>query len=321
MFGPLLVSRVVIGIPNLQPDSDGSCPPNLWQRLSKAVCRTVIHARGRIVVNDSKKLHTRASGLKHLERGILSFAALADHRPTTVDEWLDCLGENCHHRIAPSMPWYRPSLDYPWSPIPCAMTRGEVAVARSLLATTAARIGIKMLDMNAAVVLEDRFNQMVFSTRSKATTTFTFVAKHLQAIWDDHGHHNPTVIVDRQSGRMRYRELLGMVFPDSVLKIVDETPQSSVYTLSSVGKEPLRRMKIRFEVDGDARHMPVALASMVSKYTRELMMTRFKNWFSHKVPHIKPTAGYGRDAKRFWQEIQPVLPQLQIQPSYLRRIS
>ena len=62
MFGPLLVSRAVLGIPQLQPNDDGTNPPQMWQRLSKAVCRKGNDRRGRIAVNDSKKLHTPSAG-------------------------------------------------------------------------------------------------------------------------------------------------------------------------------------------------------------------------------------------------------------------
>ena len=79
-------------------------------------------------------------------------------------------------------------------------------------------------------------------------------------------------------------------------------------------------MIVRFEVNGDGNHMPVALASMVSKYTRELLMARFQAWFARRAPRVKPTAGYGSDAKRFWQDIEPILPQLSIQPHDLRRM-
>ena len=218
------------------------------------------------------------------------------------------------------MPWYLPTPDRPWAPLPCAMTSGEAAVSRSLLAMVAKRIGVQVLDLGAAVVFEDRFNRMVASTRSKAATSFTFVAQHLRAIWDGYGHHRPLVTVDRQSGRVRYRELLAMAFPESQIRVLEEAPVASAYRLSSTGgAAPVRGMTVRFEVDADSRHMPVALASMISKYTRELMMMRFKDWFSHAAPHIKPTAGYGSDAKRFWQEVQPILPDLQIQASHLRR--
>jgi len=319
MFGPLLVSRAVIRVPNLEPDADGANPPRMWQRLSKAVCRNLATRKGRLPVNDSKKLHTKASGIKHLEASVLSFAALAGHRPTTVDQWLDCLGETCHRHLD-HLPWYQPTTQMPWSALPCANTQGELAVARSLLATTIQRIGVEVPDMSAAVVLEDRFNSMVAATRSKAATSFTFVAGHLKAIWEQHGHHQPVVIVDRQSGRVRYRELLAMTFPDTQMQVLEESPHTSAYRIESAShSQPKRRMCIRFEVNGDGRHMPTALASMVSKYTRELLMHRFKAWFAKQAPQIKPTAGYGQDAKRFWEELQPILPELSIQPHHLRR--
>jgi len=214
-----------------------------------------------------------------------------------------------------------------------------MAIARSLLAGTTRKAGVDVLDLGAAVVFEDRFNQMVSATRSKAAVSFTFVAGHLRSIWDRFGVHHPRVVVDRQSGRMHYRELLSMTFPEADLTILDETPASSSYrleakaphatepktstheTTGSNAIKPPRAMTISFEVDSEQQHMPVALASMVSKYTRELLMSRFQMWFLAHAPHISPTAGYAADAKRFWEEIQPELKRLSIDPGRLARLA
>jgi ribonuclease HII len=67
--------------------------------------------------------------------------------------------------------------------------------------------------------------------------------------------------------------------------------------------------------------MPVALASMIAKYTRELLMVRFQEWFTRRAPQVRPTAGYALDAKRFWAEIQPLLPALAVDPAVLRRMA
>jgi hypothetical protein len=282
LFGPLLVARMVIAVPKLEPDAP---PPPLWQRLAKAVCRDLSGRKGRIAVNDSKKLHTPASrapsrrgtdgwdaaagaaiaveelpqgeatdgalgsdgalgargvsggeepiapaAVKHLERGVLAFAALAGHKPECVGSWLDCLGNTCH-REAGALPWYAPTPRCPWQALPCANTFGEIAVARNLLADTAGRVGVQVLDLGAAVVFEDHFNQMLETTRSKAATSFTFVGAHLRRVWDAFGHHRPTVVVDRQGGRLRYRELLAMIFPEAQLRVVDETEACSEYRL------------------------------------------------------------------------------------------
>jgi len=379
MFGPLLVGRMVLGFPSVnRADGDDAAAPftgkQLWKKLSKAVCKDLTNRKGRIAVNDSKKLKlhakhdsgrvataapsavesesdgvesidaappaavaTLAAGtavapapisfkhLEHLERGVLAFSALAGQRAANVCEWLDGLGEVCHHNLT-ALPWYEPTDAHPWNALPCACTEGEIAVARNMLAAAAKSAGVEVLDLGAAVVFEDRFNKMAAATRSKAATSFTFVAGHLRAVWDNHGQHNPNVIVDRQSGRMHYRELLAMNFPEADLTILDETPERSAYRLIENAARanvhdtsPRRAMTVSFEVDSEAQHMPVALASMISKYTRELLMARFQTWFQQRAPHIRPTAGYALDAKRFWEEIQPLLPQLSIAPHQLAR--
>ena len=317
MFGPLLVGRAVLAIPNLPSDAD---PPHLWQRLSKAVCRNLSSRKGRIAINDSKQLKTQASGIKHLEVGCLAFAALAGIQPRCVGDWLDGLGESCHQKLD-HLPWYAPDDDRPWDPLPAANTDGELAVARGMLVSTANRIGVTAPDLGAAVVFEDRFNQMVANTRSKAATSFTFVARHLSHIWNEFGEHDPFVVVDRQSGRTRYLELLQLNFPGAMISIVEESETRSAYVLEEpgVGGAAGRRMRITFTVEAEQAHMPVALASMISKYTRELLMARFNAYFARHAPGIRPTAGYATDARRFWQEIEPHLPALAIEPTRLCR--
>ncbi len=313
MFGPLTVGRMVLGLPDHPVDA---APPALWQKLHAAVCKTHTGRKGRLVINDSKKVYTPAQGLRHLELGVLAFAALAGREAHCVATLLDALGETTHRQLA-ATPWYDCDETNPWNPLPTACTEGELAVARNLLGTTARRVGVEVLDMGAAVVFEDRFNRMVTATRSKAATSFTFVAGHLLAIWNQFGQHHPTVIVDRQGGRAHYRELLAMTFPDVSLAILEENETCSTYRLA----EKHRAMTISFLVEADAGHMPVALASMVSKYTRELLMARFNAWFAARAPHIKPTAGYATDANRFWAEVQPLLSQWGIAPDQLRRLS
>lgn len=312
LLGPLLVGRAVMAIPALA--SDAGNPPQLWKRLSRAVCRNLTHRKGRIAVNDSKKLHSQTVGLTHLERGVLSFAALAGHQPADVGQWLDVLGETSHRELD-HLPWYAPAMRN-WEPLPCTCTAGEIAVARGLLTTTAKRIGVEMLDLGAAVVFEDRFNRMVSATRSKAAASFTFVGSHLQHIWEQFGEHDPFVAVDRQSGRTHYREPLALMLPEATMTVLEEGPEASAYRLQGRG----RAMTVRFEVEAELQHMPVALASMISKYTRELLMNRFNAWFTQRAPHIKPTAGYAQDGRRFLNEITPILPQLKLRPEQLARI-
>ncbi|MEZ6191846.1 MAG: hypothetical protein R3C45_11240 [Phycisphaerales bacterium] len=317
LLGPLVIGRAVMVIPGLAPDAPA---PDMWLRLSKAVCKRVGDRAGRIAVNDSKKLKTKAAGLKHLEMGCLTFAGLMQephNRPATLDAWLDLLGEKSH-RSPNLLPWYAATDDHHWQAMPAAVTPGEVAVAGAMLDSCTQRIGVHLAGFGAAVVFEDRFNNMVAATRSKASVSFTFVAGHLMHVWETYGQHRPTVVVDRQGGRTHYRDLLALNFPDTRVDVLEESQNLSVYEISQSKDKP-RSMRVSFMVDAEESHMPVALASMVSKYTRELLMDRLNAYFAKRVPGLKPTAGYAKDGKRFLDDLTPHLADLGIDPGTLRR--
>jgi hypothetical protein len=63
----------------------------------------------------------------------------------------------------------------------------------------------------------------------------------------------------------------------------------------------------------------VALASMVSKYVRELSMLLFNGFWAEYVPGLKPTAGYPGDSHRFRTDIAEAQLQLGIADSILWR--
>lgn len=349
-FGPLTVGCCVLRVPKLDHDAP---LPDLWARLNKAVCRRLSGRNGRVVVNDSKKLTTRAAGIAHLELGCLAFASLLEERWKSgkaknlenrdgwdVGSWLDAMGQDAHRSLA-GLPWYSVEEVGPWAALPVAADAGELAVGRGMLKQTSGRIGVEVADLRCAVVFEDQFNRMVDATRSKAATSFTFVAGHLQQVWQRHGHDRPTVVVDRQSGRMRYRDVLAMNFDGCSVSILEETPGLSSYLVeagngvqaSGIGPEerdsvppdprsPVpgpREMTVHFQTEAEQHHMPVALASMLAKYNRELLMARFQTYFTKHIPGVAPTKGYGSDAKRFWKEVQPHLARLKLDGRTLRR--
>ena len=105
LLGPLVIGRSVITIPKLNHDAP---TPDLWLRLGKAVCRRLSDKAGRIAVNDSKKLTTKAAGVKHLELGCLAFTALDqshDQPPQTLGAWLDRLILGSSHLWSQSKTW------------------------------------------------------------------------------------------------------------------------------------------------------------------------------------------------------------------------
>ncbi|BAM04112.1 ribonuclease H family protein [Phycisphaera mikurensis] len=318
LFGPLTVGRCVLEIgalpsPAAGPDPLAWRPPDLWARLSRVVCRTVGEARrsGRIPVNDSKKLTGRAAGLAHLERGVLAFADLAGQRPATEAAWFDAVAAGLP---TPLPPWYRAA---PTPPLPASVPAGELAVARGQLAAAAARIGVAAAPFSVAVVLEDAFNAEAGGPGGKAAVNLARAMGRLRELWRTRGGDGPVVAVDRQGGRTRYGAALRAALPGARLEVLAETPSLSAYRLLGDG----RWMLVRFEVQAEERHLPVALASMAAKYSRELLMARFAAFFAAACPGVASTKGYGVDAARFAREIEPRLPGLGIAMGALRRRS
>ena len=79
-------------------------------------------------------------------------------------------------------------------------------------------------------------------------------------------------------------------------------------------------MQLRFGESADDRHLPVALASLAAKQTRERMMDLFNAWWREREPGIAPTKGYGVDGKRFLADALPLLPRLELDERILRRM-
>ncbi|MEM9702931.1 MAG: hypothetical protein AAF907_10870, partial [Planctomycetota bacterium] len=86
---------------------------------------------------------------------------------------------------------------------------------------------------------------------------------------------------------------------DELPTIVRESAAGSEYTLTA------GRHRIAFRPRNEA-FGPVALASLIAKFTRELLMDRFNAWWTEHLPGLKPTAGYPTDAARFRRETAAV---------------
>ena len=78
-------------------------------------------------------------------------------------------------------------------------------------------------------------------------------------------------------------------------------------------------MKLSFLREAESQHLPVALASMIAKYVRELRMLRLNRFFQQQMPALAPTAGYVKDARRYLAEIEPVIDRLGLKRSELIR--
>jgi len=74
-------------------------------------------------------------------------------------------------------------------------------------------------------------------------------------------------------------------FTQSQIETVKEVRSHSIYRISELGL-------VTFEVDADAHHMPVGLASMLGKYIRELAMERQNQFYLNHEPSLRRVSGY-----------------------------
>ncbi len=148
------------------------------------------------------------------------------------------------------------------------------------------------------------YNQQVAVVKNKARVLFTAVASLIQRAFDDSGDQMLQVIIDRQGGRSSYSRLLGVMFSGLELKVIRQDKSISSYELHGRGKT----MRLHFVTKADLRYMPVSLASMTSKYVRELLVGSINSYFINNCRHLKPTAGYWQDGLRFIKDLEEHLP-------------
>jgi hypothetical protein len=128
------------------------------------------------------------------------------------------------------------------------------------------------------------------------------------------GDHRISVLCDKHGGRDRYLPLLMNCFPDRFIEVVSEGRLRSVYRFGPAQ----RRVQIAFQARGES-HLPTALASMASKYLRELAMHAFNDFWRQQVADLRPTAGYPIDARRFKADIAAAQQSLGIEDRILWR--
>ena len=163
--------------------------------------------------------------------------------------------------------------------------------------------------MQTIVVGADHFNALCERAGTKGAVLGHCLSQLVRQLWHLTAEGHPLAfMVDKHGGRNTYAALLQDAVPEGMVLAHQEGMARSVYTVHGVEPE----VRFTFQPRADAEHFCVALASMVSKYLRELLMKEFNGFWQTQVPGLTPTAGYPGDAARFFKAIQPALERLKI---------
>jgi ribonuclease HII len=303
LLGPLVVSSSTFSLPS------HLLTTNLWQVLRRSVGNRRKRLAGRLLITDSKKAYSRAVGIKHLERTVLGALKYLGKEPATLTELIEILCPGCLERLS-AYPWYEGAGSY------CVSSdAADKAIASAVLADDMSLNGIELLELKSYCLDVGYYNKMVASVKNKANVLFSATSSLIKRAFDNFAGDDLQIIVDRQGGRIHYRKHLQRMFSDVELKILSENPTASSYELRAGSKG----MRLHFVVGADERFLPVSLASMVSKYLRELLVHNINRYFAGFHSDLKPTAGYWKDGLRFIEDLKTNIPHLQVDMDQLVR--
>ena len=290
-LGPLVISASVWKVDSLRHI-------DLFSRLRDVICRPhEVACEDGVRVGDSKELYKPGQGLAGLEEGVLTFLATLKKKPRSWKKIWDVLASEDSGNLV-HLPWYREFDDR----LPVEITLKDVNRRADRLLTTCRQVGCIPTQIASRVVCPPDFNELCEQYGNKAAALSQTTLRLVRHVVDKLPQGEPVYILcDKHGGRNKYGPLLNDVFPEKLAMVQKESRTESTYQLGN-GKE---RREIVFRAKADSVFLPSALASMVSKYLRELAMRAFNDFWAAHVTGLRPTAGYPMDAKRFKKEIEP----------------
>ena len=131
--------------------------------------------------------------------------------------------------------------------------------------------GVRLVGVFCRAVFPCEFNELVGAS-NKADALSRITLGLVGDALDSHPPARTVVFCDKHGGRDYYLPLLQQQFPDNWIEVRRQSGMASDYRFG--GEE--RPVEIGFYVGGE-RFLPVALASMTSKYIRETAMHRSTN--------------------------------------------
>lgn len=295
ILGPLVVSAVEFAVPDELLKSD------MWHLLNGSVSDSKKHLSGRLLIADSKKAYNRSAGLGHLQRTVLASLACLEKKPENFDQLLSMLCPECKDRLS-GYPWYNGRLDCRFD-----VDEDDIAIAAKTFRADLDASQMKLLNISSFCFDVGYYNEMVGKVKNKSTVLFTALCGLIQKALTRSNGQNLQIVIDRQGGRTHYTQPLRRMFSQMNLTVLKENDKLSSYELTGSDKT----VRLHFIVKADDNHLPAALASMTSKFLREILIQRINAYFATHCADLKPTAGYWKDGCRFIEDLKKLIPHIE----------
>jgi ribonuclease HII len=296
-LGPLVVTAT------MWHAADGAID-SLYDRLSEVVAADPEDDDDpRLWIADSKMVYSPAAGLAKLEHNVLAALRACGRRPASFRELLVDVAH-----LGESDEWDRPWHGEATATLPhqCCAEACDRAAARFAAGLQSA--GVTLVAVRSRCVFPAEFNAGVERYGNKANLLTRTTLELVRAIYDqldgdgrapgDDGRDDVVIWCDKHGGRNAYAAALQEHLVDDLVQTVCESRAASRYRF----RRGPRACEIGFYTEGESQ-LATALASMVSKYLRELAMHAWNAYWCGLLPNIRPTAGYPGDARRYKREI------------------
>lgn len=262
LLGPLVVTAVSLGLARYSPARHGALGRELGIDDSKATS-----AFGQMA---------RAEGL-----ALAAIEALSGRTAAHVDELFEDLLLDAPSELRRPCP--AGSLAQCWSaPLALPCFGGELEQGRAALRALA-HAGVQVLRAQSAVACAGALNTRLRAGQSRVEVDLELMER---LVLDARRHADGDVraICGMVGGIRNYREKMRHLSRHAVTA-ARASQGTLAFEVAEVGH-------VRFEIDADARHLPVALASMIGKYVRELWMTRQNRFYRERDPSLREVSGY-----------------------------
>jgi hypothetical protein len=294
-YGPNLGPMVQTSVPVLVPEDCLSKGDDLWESLGNSVRRAKDCNDGRLLIDDSKKVHEGATGFQRLEHGVL--AAWADEvvLPWSLADLLRGYAlEDCRSEMLRE-PWFDVTVI---SPLETNLE--SILASGKSLHHGLAQSGLRLGPIRGLITPAPRFNFLLEKWGNKSNVLAAGVIALLRENRARLTTEPLIFLIDKLGGRHFYAAMIAEAFPDGWVVAEREGPEICSYRIIGIDRE----IRLVFQPRADGAHLTVALASMVSKYLREVFMRQFNSYWQEHVPGLKATAGYPVDAGRFMKQIR-----------------
>ena len=231
--------------------------------------------------------------------------------PPSADALLDGIAPGTREQLRTRCPNESTSAQCWGSNLDLPMFGGDVTYGRTLLDRLIGRSSLRIADVQTRVACPGMLNSRLAEGRNKLAVDLELF-EDLIVTTQARQRDSLLAVCGMIGGIRDYAARFGRFEQDRVAEPQGRRGQRK-YAVQGIGE-------IRFEVDADARHLPVALASIVGKYVREICMRRIGAFYQEQIPEITLASGYHDPVTtRFIQATEPERRRLRIADNCFQR--